>query len=176
MSKLKEEWKPIKGYEGLYEVSDWGRVKSLERDYIVGNNAVRHQDVIILKPWKNGDGYLHVLLSKNGKRKTFKIHRFVAEAFIPNPNNYEVVHHKDHNKLNNKVENLEWKDRDEHDNEHGVEKGKQVYQYTLDGVLIRIWQSAMECDRCGFNHSHIIDCCNGKRKTSNGHKWSYEPL
>ena len=93
-------WKPVIGYEGLYEVSNTGLVKSL--------NCYNYKHPRIMKLGKRADGYLSVGLSKNNKTKTKTVHRLVAEAFIPNPNNLEMVNHKDENKSNNNVDNLEW--------------------------------------------------------------------
>lgn len=96
-----ENWLPIAGYEGLYEVSDLGRVRSLVRR----NNRWKPG---VLKPRKDRRGYLHVRLYKDGKVKDMSVHRLVAEAFIPNPLNLETVNHKDENKQNNAGSNLEW--------------------------------------------------------------------
>ena len=93
----KEIWKDIQGYEGIYQVSSYGRVKSFKK------NKVK-----ILKPQMHYKGYKFVTLHKNGIGEKCKVHRLVAKAFIPNPNNYPVVNHKDENKSNNNVENLEW--------------------------------------------------------------------
>ena len=98
---MKEEWRGIKGYEGRYQISSFGRVKSLKDRY--GNYREK-----ILKPSKNSQGYLYVILHKNSKVKSFRVHRLVALHFIENPNNYKEVNHKDENKENNKVDNLEW--------------------------------------------------------------------
>lgn len=105
---MTEIFKPIKNYESLYAVSNLGRVKSLYR--IINNHII---DEKILSPRKSKDGYLSVILHKDNKPKTFKIHRLVAETFIPNPENKETVNHKDGNKLNNAVINLEWSTRSE---------------------------------------------------------------
>lgn len=97
---MKEIWKDIPNYEGLYQVSNLGRVMSL---HSYGGNSSR-----IMKPCGNGTGYLKVMLCKNLQQKQYLVHRLVAMAFIPNPNNYDFVNHKDENKMNNCVENLEW--------------------------------------------------------------------
>ena len=107
---MKEIWKDIKGYEGIYQVSNMGKVKSLKRTI---NNSTTYGGKAtikerILKPKKDKDGYEAVGLNKDGKRKDFRVHRLVADAFIPNPNNYPIVNHKDEVKDNNVVSNLEW--------------------------------------------------------------------
>ena len=103
-----EEWRSIPGYEGLYEVSSYGRVKSLEISYIRKNGIMDHKPEIILRPKNNGTGYFTVCLYKNKTYKYYLIHRLVAQAFIPNPDNLSEVNHKDEDKTNNRVENLEW--------------------------------------------------------------------
>lgn len=103
-----EIWKEIKGYEGLYEISNLGRVKSLTfRKCVHGIDTLSYHDTI-MHPTDNGNGYLIVSLRKDKQRKNKYIHRLVAEAFIPNPEHKKVVNHLDHNKTNNQVTNLEW--------------------------------------------------------------------
>ena len=106
---MKEIWKPIIGYENLYQVSNLGKIKSLKRN-------------IILKPSHNRKGYLQIILYKNKNKKVGRIHRLVAEAFIPNENNFTDVNHIDGNKHNNKVENLEWCNRS-YNLKHAYENG-----------------------------------------------------
>ena len=165
---MKEIWRSIKDYEGLYEVSSWGRVRSLKRGKFLK---------LQISCW----GYLRVELNKNGKGIKHSVHRLVTEAFIPNPNNYPQVNHKDENKLNNHADNLEWC-QPEYNNNYGTHnervakaKSKTVYMLTLDGGLCGMWPSTQECARNGFNQSHVAECCNGKLKKYKGFKWSYEP-
>lgn len=170
----KEIWKPILNYEGLYEVSNWGRVKS-----------IRFGKERILKPGTNKYGYSIVILCKNGKVKSFSVHRLVAEAFIPNTHNYPCVNHKDECKTNNNVNNLEWCTYT-YNNNYGtkierISKNrdtskyfKPILQYTLDGVFVREWKSIAEAGRNGFNQGHITDCCRGVRKTHKGFIFKYK--
>lgn len=181
----------IEGYEGLYQVSNFGRVKSLKDNH--GNPREK-----ILKFWKNRGGYLLVNLHKNRKGKTYTVHRLVANAFIENPNNLPMINHKDENPLNNCVDNLEWCDA-KYNNTYGsritkavantnyktigkknAEKltnrqdlSKQVYQYDLNGNLIKIWQSTHECGRNGYDRTCVSKCCIGKLKTYKNYIWSY---
>lgn len=168
----KEIWKDILGYEGLYQVSNFGRVKSLK----FGKER-------ILKLTKDKDGYLIVNLYKAGRIKTVKVHRLVAEAFLPNPDNLPLINHKDEDKSNNIVSNLEWYDvkyntnygtrnkRIGKSNTNG-KRSKPVLQYTLDGKFVREWESYRECKRNGFNH--VSECCRGKLKSCGGFIWRYK--
>lgn len=112
---LSEVWKDIKGYEGLYQISNLGRVKSLKR---FNTNNANTKDRI-LKPSLDRKGYLHVVLCKNNKRYNKTLHRLVAEAFIENPENKPQVNHIDEDKTNNRVSNLEWMTNKENRN-HGT--------------------------------------------------------
>ena len=165
----KEFWKPVLGYEGHYQVSNFGRVKS-----------IRFGKERILKPFTNKDGYLLVTLSKNGTHKKFQVHRLVALHFLPNPDNLPEVNHKDENKLNNNAENLEWCNRKFNINygtrnkRIGKSNSKKVLQYTLDGEFVREWESTAECERNGYNHGAVSDCCRGKRKTHKDFIWRYK--
>ena len=167
---MEEIWKDIKGYEGLYQVSNLGRVKSKERERTKGG---------ILKP-SIVRNYYRVILCKNGKTKSYAVHRLVAETFIPNINNYEVVNHKDENKLNNSESNLEWCTQ-LYNIKYTLSKHKKVYgqktvsQIALTGEIIRTFTNVNEFSRKnGFNESSIIKCCRGKRKTHKGFMWKYE--
>lgn len=119
-----EEWRDVIGFEGLYQVSNLGRVKGLDRlvDTNINNVDKRISKGKLLKPQFNNKGYKRVNLCKNGTFKSVFVHRLVAEAFIPNPNNYPVVNHKDENKQNNCVENLEWCTQKYNMNWNGVMK------------------------------------------------------
>lgn len=167
-----EIWKDISGYEGKYQISNLGRVKRL------GNNKTKKEKIKI--PAKNKDGYLRVNLYKEGKYKTFTVHRLVAEAFIQNPNNYPCVNHKDENPSNNNVDNLEWCDYKYNSNygtcqQRRVEKqSKSVLQFTKDNEFIMEWLSTMECARNGFNQGSVAACCRGERKTHKGFIWRYK--
>lgn len=101
-----EIWKDIKGYEGLYQVSNLGRVKSL--NYLGHHKEMIKKPSLQKKTTMKSSQYYQTVLYKNGKAKTVTVHRLVAEAFIPNPDNLPQVNHIDHNPLNNKVDNLEW--------------------------------------------------------------------
>ena len=105
---MNEIWKDIKGYEGYYQISNCGRVKSLERTAIAKCNSIRRVPEKILSICNDKDGYNIITLTKNSKKKTFKIHRLISQYFIRNPKNKPEVNHKDGNKQNNNINNLEW--------------------------------------------------------------------
>ena len=162
-----EIFKDIVGYEGLYQVSNLGSVKSL--------NYNRTGREGLLSPGVNTRGYLIVNLCKNGEQKPFKVHRLVAQAFIPNPLNYPQINHKDENKTNNSVDNLEWCDC-QYNIDYSI--SKPVAQYDLNGNLINVWKSIREAARqLGFDNSSssIAKCCNGSKRYSTVHnyKWRY---
>ena len=170
---IEEIFKEVKGYEGLYQVSNFGRVKSL------GNGNSNNSKERILKPGKATNGYLQVNLYKNGKSKMCKIHRLVADTFLSNPDGLPEVNHKDEDKTNNSVYNLEWVTAKENSN-HGTRnersaktRSKPVLQFTLDGEFIREWPSTQECGRNGFGQGLIAACCRGEYKQAYNYKWQY---
>lgn len=103
-----EEWKTIPGYEGLYEVSSYGRVRSVDRYVKYLNGMIHLHKGKVLSPGIRSDGYLQVSLCCNGKYKTISVHRLIAQTFLPNPDNLPMINHKDEDKTNNNVDNLEW--------------------------------------------------------------------
>lgn len=105
---MDELWKPIPGFDGMYEVSNLGRVKSCKRERKSKAGSISQVQERILKPRSDKNGYLEVALSKDGKLHYFRCHRLVADAFIPNPNHFPVINHKDEDVTNNVVNNLEW--------------------------------------------------------------------
>lgn len=123
MSDYIEQWKDIEGYEGLYQVSNLGNVKSLNRTSIKEGRDYRVKEKI-LKTFLCSSGYPTVVLSNNGKKETLMVHRLVALHFIPNPHKYEQINHKDENKNNNNVDNLEWCTQDY--NLHYGNRGKKI--------------------------------------------------
>lgn len=172
MSEMIEQWKDIKGYEGLYQISNLGRVRSL--------NYNRTGKVKVLKNSPAKHGYLKISLWHNGKKKTFTIHRLVAEAFIPNPDNLPCVNHKDEDKTNNCVGNLEFC-TPEYNNNYGTHNERvskklmiSVSQYDKTGILIKVYSSAKDAQMdTGIFRTHITKCCKGKLKTTGGYMWRY---
>lgn len=179
---MKEIWKPIEGYEGYYEISTLGNVCSLAR-VVNCNGHPRKTDRFILCPMVDRFGYLKVQLHKNGDVKTIKIHRLVAKAFIPNENGYRCINHKDENKRNNCVDNLEWCTHKYNTNygtgiRRGVEKRvKPICQYDKHGNLIAHYNSIGEASKkTGICSSGIGQCCSGNKKYSvvGGYIWRFE--
>ena len=169
---MEEIWKEIEGYEGLYMVSSLGRVKRLE------GKKCKHDRIITPR---NNNGYYRVSLSKYGKVLQYRLHRLVAEAFIPNPNNYPVVNHKDENKQNNCVENLEWCsyayncNYGERTEKIITKLSKPVLQYNKEGKLLNEWRGTTEAaKKLNLNSRAINACCLGKIKTSGGYIWKYK--
>ena len=160
-----ETWKDIDGYFGKYQVSDIGRVKNSEG--------------LVMKQQITKDGYLSVALSVNGKQKRYQVHRLVAMAFLNNANKYPEVNHKDENKTNNNVNNLEWCSQ-EYNFYYGtgrarnnVQKQKPVEQLK-NGEPLKWYDSAKTAESItGICSSHIGDCCRGKRMNAGGYGWRF---
>ena len=173
--QIKEEWKPIAGFEGFYEVSNFGRVKSLNYQGTKGES-------VILKQTLKSNGYFQIGLYIKQNRKYFNVHRLVAMAFIPNPNNYPQINHKDEIKTNNSVDNLEWCTSKYNLNYKDFQKrraasyAKKVYQYDKDLNLIKEWSSAKEAGMYGFNRRAVCSCCCKKRKYHRDFIWSHTPI
>lgn len=173
---MTEIWKNIKGFENLYQVSNKGRIKSFRK-----SNKFFNQPFHFLTPSKNQQGYNTVTLYKENKeRHKFLVHRLVAEAFIPNLQNYPCINHKDENKDNNCVDNLEWCTY-QYNNAYGTAKlraiktkGKKVNQYSVDGIWIASYLSVgIAAKLLNISSTSIKDCCNGKCEFAHGYKWEY---
>ena len=148
--------KDIKGYEGLYAITSCGKVWSYKYKKF-------------LKPEDNGHGYLRVKLCKDGKEKKYMIHRLVAEAYIPNPDNLPQVDHIDENRTHNYINNLQWiTNRDNCRKSHN----KPILQYTIEGEFVREWSSATDVGREA--QSNIWCCLNDRTKTAYGYVWKYK--
>lgn len=179
---IEEVWKDIKGFEGLYQVSNIGRVKSLSRVVRANTCGSREMSTKILSNCKSSCGYDFVVLSKNGKHYNKSIHRLVAETFIPNPNKYREVNHKDENKRNNGVANLEWCDRKYNANYGtGIErcaaqKCKPVVMIdATTGVVLQTFKSAKDAMKeTNISRKNIGMVCLGKRTTAGGYIWKFK--
>ena len=179
-------------YEGLYKVSNLGRILSL--------NYRNTGKAEVMNPYEDTCGYFQVELWKNGESKTCRVHRLVAETFLPNPEGKPQVNHKiegDEGKkinmvifnedgtVNKKKTTIEWVTPKENSN-YGTRNervakantngkcSKPVLQLSLSGELIREWESTAECGRNGFTQQHVAECCNGKRKTHKGFRFMYK--
>lgn len=190
---ITEEWKDIPGYEGLYQASSFGNIKACARIIPYTNGKTIHKKERILSLVKGYGSYYTIGLNKNGKHKTYNVHYLIALTFIDNPEKLPCVNHKDENKYNNNLENLEWCSYSYNtkynnnmrkkiitrnfNNSRGCEK--KVYQYDLQGNLIKVWDSVRAINReLGYRTPNISACCLNKkyRKQAYGYKWSYIPL
>ena len=175
MNNMSEEvWKDVVGYDGRYKVSSFGNVKTMNF------NHTGQEKILSFREKKSRGGYLQVRLSLNGKKKSLLVHRLVALAFLENPKKLEQVNHKDENKKNNCVANLEWCDA-KYNNSYGtrierqkMKVSKPVQQFTLDDKLISEYKSAHEASRrTGIDRSSISACCRGKYGTMGTFRWRY---
>lgn len=174
-----EVWKDAKNFEGYYQVSNWGRVKSLDR-WVERNGKLVLRKGKILKPFLNADGYSVINLYKNRKRKFYLGHRLIWETFNGEvPKGFEI-NHIDENKQNNILSNLNllthrdncnWGSRNER---IGEPQSKPVIQKSLQGEVVKIWPSANEIHRqLGYGQGNICSCCIGKYAQAYGYIWEY---
>lgn len=171
---LNEEWRPIAGYEGIYEVSNTGNVVSLNYNKKIGERRLRKQKL-------TKDGYLEIALCKGNKMKHVMVHRLVAETFLPNPSGLPQINHKDENKTNNRVDNLEWCDVKYNINYgSGIKRRSEsvsipIIKKTKDGEFVKRYKSVSEAaEDNGMTTCEIVLVCNGHNVTANGFKWEYE--
>lgn len=182
---MKEIWKDIEGYEGIYQVSNLGRVRSVDR-YVQHNyGGLKFQSGKILKPSIQNTGYYYVLLYKNGKALRKTLHRIIAKAFIPNPENKPQIDHINGIRTDNRIENLRWVTPSENNsnphrcisfsNSKGGKGYRKIHQYTLDGTFVKEWDGSTPA-ALAFgrkNSNHIVACLTGKKPTAYGYKWRY---
>lgn len=179
---MDEIWKDIKGFEGLYQVSNLGRVRSVDR--FVGYKHKGTQRMYkgrILKQLTRTNGYLYVSLSNEGMKKQKNIHRLVAETFLPNPSKLPIINHIDENKKNNMVSNLEWCTCIYNTN-YGNGRKKQaesqqkiVLQYDRNGNLLNQYPSVtIAALKNGYNFKTISQCCRGRTKSAYNYIWRYK--
>lgn len=180
---MEEIWKDIPGYEGLYQASNLGNIKSLKREHYIPsiNKKIWILKEKILKQALCKDGYKIVVLTRNKKRKTYTVHKLIAMTFIPKIKNKTQVNHKDGNKLNNSIKNLEWCNNSEnirHAYNNNLiditKKYKKINQYDLEGNFIKQWNSMKEAgEKLNICRQNISMCCRGLRKKTNNYVWRY---
>lgn len=178
-----EVWKDIEGYEGLYQVSNLGLVRSLDHiqeNLWKGKPYKRMHIGMTIKPIKHVTGYYLVTLSKCGEHRTIRLHRLVAKAFIPNPDNLPEVNHKDENKANNRADNLEWCDGLYNTNygtgkyRKTAKRMRKVEQLTADGQHIAYFDAVRIASRAtGCSVGHIQESIK-KGWLTHGYRWKYQ--
>lgn len=176
-----EIWKPVKGLEGAYEVSNLGRVRSLDRVRRKSNGRNTFYKGRMIKITKNNTNDYLIARIQDGRSSHSLVHRLVAEAFIPNPLNLPQVNHKDENKANNRADNLEWCTA-YYNNHYGTARARitekrssKVVQYTLDGTFVAKYPSAREAARLiNKSQAAISRACLGIYKQAYGYLWKYE--
>lgn len=188
METRTEEWRAVAGYEGLYEVSNLGRVRSLDRTIIRphprnGTPTEYHFKGRIMKPVAYPNGYLTICLKNQGVKDNRLIHRLVGKAFVPGYFDGADINHKNENISDNRAENLEWCTRSYNLQYNGrakrvgIVQGKEVEQWTLDGVKVATFPTTRHAERAtGIQHQRIIGSCKQKYgcKTAGGFRWKYK--
>lgn len=180
---MQEVWKDVQGYEDSYQVSNLGKVRSKDRYRNVCGGGKRFVKGVIRKPSVCTNGYLEVLLYKDGQRKTVLLHRLVAKTFLDNPENLPEVNHKDEDITNCRVDNLEWC-TSKYNANYGTRNArcklgnkrfeKPVNQYSLDGKFIKRYECMGDaCRETGADISAVIRVCKGRNNTAYGYKWEY---
>ena len=184
-----EIWKDIVGYEGLYQVSNFGNVISLEKYIDNKKGAIQYRPPKILKQYKNKFGYMRVYLTQNSIKKMYAVHRLVATAFISNPDNKPCVNHIDNNRANNVVDNLEWCTYKENSQWAEIQ-GRRIFSEEweqkisdtrkkkpvigTDGMGNHIYfPTVRSVVTGGFDPKAVIKCCKGEQKMHKGYKWIY---
>ena len=177
-----EIWKDVIGYEGLYQVSNLGRVKSLAKIAKNKYGEFMLKDRI-MKTHIKLDGYRSVTFVKNGKVKLHSVHRLVAKAFVPNPNNYHEVNHIDEDKTNSRFDNLEWCNRLYNVNygtgiERRIESRRKnnlkILQLDETGTIIKEWNDLNEIIDNGYSKTGVWKCCKGYQEIHRGYRWKYK--
>lgn len=171
-----EIWKAIEGYENLYEISNKGRLRSMDRS-IPQQGRLQLYKGKLLSTYINNSGYVAIKLSKNNKKRSFLVHRLVAVAFLPNPKQLPYINHKDEDKSNNNIENLEWCTAIYNINygtskkRRSVKMGKRIAMYSTNGKLVNIFYSIREAERKTKIRKQCITPALDKNKTSGGFIW-----
>lgn len=175
---MAEIWRDIPGYEDWYQASNMGRIRSKDRYVNYKNNSLALHKGKILSPKISNKGYLEVVLAVNGSNYYKRVHQLVALTFLPNPNNYPHINHINEIKTDNRVENLEWCTPRQNSEAYTTQRNT-VYQYDLQGKLIKIWHSLTRAaEYIDGEKSGIEHCCSGdtRMKTYQGYIWSYTPI
>lgn len=176
-----EEWKPIEWLQNIYEVSNEGRVRSIDRIEKMKNGVMRPRKGRVLCQKTALSGYKSVHISINGKAKDYLTHRLVALAFIPNPDSLPCINHKDNNKANNRVENLEWcthqyniSYKGNRDRAVATRGCRKVKKFSKDGVFIEEYRSCCAASRAnGLSNGNLHETLHNKQKTCGGFIWKY---
>lgn len=176
---MEEVWKAVKGYEGLYEVSNSGKVRTLPHT----TNGITVPSTELKTSMHKSHRYIRLRLYKNGESKDYMLHRLVAQAFVPNPCNKPQINHIDGDRANNSASNLEWCTQAEN-NRHAIDMGlqnpwimiqarkKKILQISMSGEVVKEWESMTEAAKAlGLQVSNISHCCKGRIKSTGGYKW-----